>query len=96
MLNSNFDVLFEWFRRDNMETMDIHPEVLEKIFNQEEVPVIVLKEFEIDTNVNGHHVYKDLWTPEIGENLDVQIKSNNLADKYAAWTRKSGKVVGHL
>ena len=60
--------------------MDIHPEVLEKIFNQEEVPVIVLKEFEIDTYVNGHHVYKDIWTPEIGENLDVQIEPNNPAD----------------
>ena len=34
-LYSNVDVPFEWFRRDNMNIMDVNAEVLEKIFNQE-------------------------------------------------------------
>ena len=64
-----------------MDTMDVNAEVLEKIFNQEEVPVIVLKEFEIDTHVKGHHVYKDVRTSEIGESLDSQIEPNNPVGK---------------
>ena len=78
--------------------MDVNAEVLEKIFNQEEVPVIVivLKRFEIDTYVKGHHEYKDIGTPEIGESLDGQIEPNNPAEKYVVCIRKSGKVVGHL
>ena len=79
-----------------MVTMDVNAKVLEKIFNQEEVPVIILKEFEIDTHVKGHHVYKGMWIPENGENLDAQTEPNNPVDKYAACIRKSGEVVGHL
>ena len=76
--------------------MDVNAEVLEKIFNQEEVPVIVLKELEIDTYVKGHHVSKDIWTPEIGESLDAQTEPKNSIDKYAVYIPISGKVVGHL
>ena len=56
-------------------------------------PIIVLKEFETEIYVNGHHVYKDTWSPKIGESLDVQIKPNNPVDKYTVCIRKSGKVV---
>ena len=53
--------------------MCVNAEVLEKIFNQEILPVIiVLKEFEIDTYAKGHQVYKDAWTPEIGRSFDAQ------------------------
>ena len=78
--------------------MDVNAEVLEKIFNQEEVPdiVIVLKRFEIDTYVKGHHVYKDIWTPETGESLDGQIEPDKPVEKYAVCIRKSGKVVENL
>ena len=51
---------------------------------------------QIDTYVKGHHTYKDIWTPEIGESLDAQIETNNPVDKYAVCKRKSGKVVGDL
>ena len=53
-------------------------------------------ESQIDIYVKGHHVYKDIWTPEIGVSLDVQIELNNPLDKYSVCIRKSGKVVGHL
>ena len=53
-----------------MDTMDINAEVLEKITNQEQVPSIVLKEFEIDTYVKLHHIYIDIWVLESGESLD--------------------------
>ena len=48
-----------------MDTMNVNAEVLEKIFNQEEVPVTALKEFEIYTYLKGHHICKDIWTPEL-------------------------------
>ena len=50
-------------------------------------------ESQIDTYVKSHHVYKDIWTPEIGESLDAQIEPNKPVDKYAVSVRK---VVGHL
>ena len=53
-----------------MDTMEENAGLLEKIFNQEEVPVIVLKEFEIDTYVKLHHIYIDIWVLESGESLD--------------------------
>ena len=43
-----------------MDITDVNVEVLEKIFKQEEVRVIVLKEFEIDMYIKGHHVDKDM------------------------------------
>ena len=49
----------------------------------------------MDTYVKGHHVYKDIWTPGIGEILDAQIEPNNPTDKYSVCIRKSGKVVGY-
>ena len=49
--------------------MDVNADVF---LNQEDVPVIVLKEFEIDTYVKGHHVYKDTRSPEIDQSLDAQ------------------------
>ena len=48
---------------------------------------------QIDMYVKGHHTYKDIWTPEIGESLDAQIEPNNPVDKYAACIQKSRKVV---
>ena len=53
-------------------------------------------ESQINMYVKGYHIYKHIWTPEIGESLDAQIEPNNPADKYAVCIRKSGKVVGHL
>ena len=43
-----------------MDITDVNVEVLEKIFKQEEVRVIVLKEFETDMYIKGHHVDKDM------------------------------------
>ena len=64
-----------------MDITDVNVEVLEKIFKQEEVRVIVLKEFETDMYIKGHHVDKDMQTPEVGESFDAQIEPNNPADK---------------
>ena len=56
--------------------MEVNADVF---LNQEDVPVIVLKEFEIDTYV------KDTRSPEIDQSLDAQIKPNNSVDRYAVF-----------
>ena len=35
----------------------------------------------------GHHVYKDIWAPELGEHLEVQCEPENLGN---------GTIVGYL
>ena len=69
---------------------------IQNILIQEELPIILVKHLELDTYIKGHHVYKDIWIPEIGESLDVKMEPNNPVDKYAVCTRKAGKIVGHL
>ena len=37
----------------------------------------------ISSCVRGHHVYKDVWDPMIGEKLDCRRESGNVQDRYA-------------
>ena len=34
------------------------------------------------TEIKGHYVYKDIMSPELGENLKVQCELQNPVDKY--------------
>ena len=38
--------------------------------------------FSKDSVVRGHHVYKQVWTPEIGEELLVKKEPGNLHDDF--------------
>ena len=53
-------------------------------------------ESRIDTYVKGHHAYRNIWAPKIGQSLDAQIELDKLVDQYAVCIQKCGKVVGHL
>ena len=53
-------------------------------------------EFRFASFVTGHHVYKENWTPEIGEILDFARESTNEHDRYAVAACKYGEVVGHI
>ena len=33
--------------------------------------------------IRGHHVYKSVWTPEVGEELSLVTEDGNEHDKYA-------------
>ena len=84
--------MVEWFRRDDMDTMDVNAEVLIK----KRYLLLLLKSLKSIRMPKVATFNKDIWTPEIGERLDTQIEPNNPADKYAVWIRKSGKVMVHL
>ena len=52
--------------------------------------------YSFDSFVRGHHVYKDIWTPTIGESLHCMRELLNKEDKYAVAIIKDTKVVGHV
>ena len=51
---------------------------------------------EILSIMRGHHIYKVLWTPVIGEELTVTPEENNNHDHHATVVMKDGEVVGHV
>ena len=59
--------------------------------------VIVGMEFTIDNCIQGHHVSKEFWTPEVGEELACQCEEGNPNDVCAVAVKTDAStVVGHL
>ena len=56
-----------------------------------------LEEFTVQSVVRGHHIYKQIWTPTIGEELSVEYEGQrNQHDRFAVAVRKGGITVGHV
>ena len=45
---------------------------------------------------HGHHVYKNVWTPTLGDELECRREGDNDFDRYAVAVLRRGVVVGHL
>ncbi len=58
-------------------------------------PSSSLSAFELNSVVWGHHIYKELWTPIIGDSLDVQYEPSNPYDPRAVPVLRNG-IVGHV
>ena len=41
---------------------------IQDILSLELIPIVLNKTYEIEAFVMGHHVYKQTWTPFVGEN----------------------------
>ena len=55
------------------------------------------EDFAVDSVVRGHHIYKSIWTPFLGEVLRVEMEERNEEDRYAlALLKDGGVVVGHV
>ena len=52
--------------------------------------------FRIESSVRGHHIYKDVWSPVIGDELLVQVEEHNTFDEFAVPVMKNSDVVGHV
>ena len=52
--------------------------------------------FEFESVIRGHHVSKQLWSPVVGESLDVECEPSNPYDSYAVSVLRDGTVVGHV
>ena len=47
--------------------------------------------------IRGHHIYKQIWKPNIGEVLLVDKEAENVHDKHAvALLSPDGVVIGHV
>lgn len=51
---------------------------------------------ELQSYIRGQHVYKDVWTPVVGEVLLLQREPDNVRDNRAVAVLKEGQVVGHI
>ena len=52
--------------------------------------------FEFPEWITGHHIYKDIWSPTIGEILLCETEKDNKSDQYAVSIVHDGRVVGHV
>ena len=55
-----------------------------------------VEDFVLDSVIKGHHVYKAIWTPCLGEILPAEVEEGNHDDEYAIAVRKGSVVVGHV
>ena len=46
--------------------------------------------------VRGHHIYKEVWSPVVGELLPVLQESNNVHDRRAVAVFRDGNIGGHI
>ena len=46
--------------------------------------------------VRGHHIFKRIWTPVIGEVVTVAREAGNTEDRFADAVTKDDMVVGHV
>ena len=63
---------------------------------QDELPIVLITTLDLKTFIKGHHVYKDIWTPKQGEQLDVLMVPDNRMDKFAVCVKINEKIAGHL
>ena len=52
--------------------------------------------FHLISCIRGYHIYKEIWTPEIGEEDNCQCEPGNREDPYAVAIKKGDSVVGHI
>ena len=51
------------------------------------------RSFRIESGTQGHHIYKELWTPTMGEELQTLQERDNDHDPYAIAVVKEGITV---
>ena len=50
----------------------------------------------IERAVRGHHIYKRIWEPVIGQRLQVRKQEGNEKDNYAVAILNGEEIVGHI
>ena len=54
-------------------------------------------EIEVESCIQGHHVYSTIWTPVLGELLSSKRELDNAEDQYVVTVcRVNGIVIGHI
>ena len=63
---------------------------------QDELPMVLITSLDLETFIKGHHIYKDIWTPKQGEQLDVLMEPDNRMGKFAVCVKINEKFLGRL
>ena len=61
---------------------------VEAVCSHDEILVILNTSLELKTYIKGHHVYNEVWTPEVGDKLKVLMEPENCVDKFAVCVEK--------
>ena len=69
---------------------------LTKLTQNEEIPIVVTTNFDVDSFVKGYHEYKNIWTSKIGEILSTESEPGNLVDKYVVCVKKENEIIGYI
>ena len=82
-------------KRENMEAVEVK---LEDILSCEEIPIVRLKSYAINSSVvMGYHVYMKNWISSIGNELLGFMEPTNKLEKYAVPVKgKDEDIIGHL
>lgn len=55
-----------------------------------------MSDYSYSSVIRSFHVYRNIWTPNEGEELTTKRENDNLFDKYAISVLKDNIVVGHV
>ena len=61
----------------------------------EERPIVVTTNFDVDSFEKEYYKYRSIWTPKIGEILSAEREPRNLMDKYPVCIKKENEIVAH-
>ena len=50
----------------------------------------------VESVIRGHHIYKRIWRPLVGEVLTLEREEGNTHDRFAVCLLKDAIVVGHV
>ena len=68
----------------------------ETICIQDELPITLITSMDLETFIKGHHIYKNIWTPQLGKLLEVSTEQDNPVGKFAVAVKKNQNIVEHL
>ena len=49
----------------------------------------------VESVVRGYHVYKEDWSPNIGDRFGVEVEETNIHDRYAVAVVVNDHIMGH-
>ena len=52
--------------------------------------------FTMESAIRGHHIYKGIWTPVLGQVLETKPEEDNAKDAHAVGVLLYGQIVGHM
>ena len=68
----------------------------EAICIQDELPITLITSMDLETFIKGNRIYKNIWTSQLDELLEVSTEPDNLVDKFAVAVKKNQNIVVHL